>query len=105
MRLVHPHLSELMIERVKNGDILRLLDDLHSTIYRNEGHSFGPTLVAWGRIALAGHRNLAQLLHDLRRPRLQDRIAIIADQLAAIAHSGSRSCLHARPVPHRAGTR
>ena len=54
MRLVHPHLTELMIEGVKEGDLIGLLEQLHSIIYKNEGHLLGPTLVARGRIPLTG---------------------------------------------------
>ena len=56
-----------MIVGVKDGDLVRLLEHLHSIIDENEGHLLGPTLVARGRIALAGQRNLAELLHHFRR--------------------------------------
>jgi hypothetical protein len=50
MRLVHAHLTELMIEGVKEGDLVRLLEQLHSIIGKNKRHSFGPT---YGRVQLA----------------------------------------------------
>src|SRR5580692_10089417 len=50
MRRVHAHLTELMIEGVKEGDFVRLLEQLHSIIGKNERHSFGPTLIARSRI-------------------------------------------------------
>jgi len=88
MRPVHAYLAELMIEGIKDADFVRLLKHLHSKIRDNPGHPFGPTLVARGRIAFARQRNFAELLHDLRRPGLQDRIGVIADQLRGITHAG-----------------
>jgi hypothetical protein len=109
MRLVHPHLAELMIEGVKDGDFVRPLEHLLSTVYRNEGHAFGPTLVARGRKALTGQRNLAELLQDFRRPELQDRIGVIADQLVAIADARSpvrtRVLFRTGPGPDSGGSK
>jgi hypothetical protein len=45
------------------------------------------------------------LLHDFRRLRLQDRIGVIADQLAGVAHVPLQSRAYARPVYYRTWTR
>src|SRR6516164_4130659 len=54
MRLVQAHLAELMIERIKDRDLIGLLEQVHSIIDENEWHLLGPTLVARGWIGLAG---------------------------------------------------
>src|SRR5262249_48515247 len=50
----------------------------------------------------AGERQLALLFHDVCCPGLQDRICIVADQLAIVAHPGIAP---ARLVGDRTGTR
>ena len=104
MRLVQAHLAELMIEGVKDRDLVGPLEQVHSIIDKNEWHLLGPTLVARGRIALPGQRNLAEPLHHFCRPGLQDRIGVIADQLVDTANAGLRAS-PTHPVPHRTGTR
>jgi hypothetical protein len=46
MRLVHAHAAYDIIFIVKERDLVRLLEHLHSRVAKNEGHPFGPTLVA-----------------------------------------------------------
>ena len=105
MRHIHPHLSKLMIERIEDRDFVWPLDNLHAKREGNKRQSFGPTLVAGRWIAFAGQRNLAEFLHHFRRPGLQDRIGVIADQLKIITNASLRSLAQARPVPDRAGAR
>jgi hypothetical protein len=105
MLLVQAHLAELMVERVEDRHFVRTLHDLHAEICENERHLLGPALVPRRWIAFASPRNLAGLPHHLGRPRLQDRIGMIAHQLAAVADPGLRSRDDARPVYQRAGPR
>ena len=49
MRLVHAYVAELLIEDIKDDDAL--LEHLHSNIWKNQGHSFGPALVEGRRRA------------------------------------------------------
>jgi hypothetical protein len=44
--MVHAHVADLMIVPIKDRDLVRLLEHLHSPIPKNVGHGFGPTLVA-----------------------------------------------------------
>src|SRR5262249_32145872 len=104
MRLVQAHLAELMIKRIKDRDFVHLLENLHSKICNKERYLFGPTLVARGGVALTGQRHVTELLHDVRGPRLQDRIVEIADQLGAIASAGLRSFDPSRRISHWART-
>src|SRR5271168_2224068 len=46
MRRIHPHVTDLMIVAIKNGDLVRLLDQLSCATRKNERHPSGPTLVA-----------------------------------------------------------
>src|SRR5579862_5809934 len=105
MRLVHPHVTELMIEGIEDRDLPRLLQDLHPVIGKNEGQLFGPTLIAGGWKAHACRGNFAELLYDIGRPRLQDRIGEIADQSAAIPGAYLRPVPQARSIPHRTRSR
>src|SRR6516162_7938316 len=75
-----------MIVVVKDGDLVRLLQDLDRTTRKDKRDTSGPTLIARAGEAHAGQRYFAELLHDLRSPRLQDRIGVIADQLEEVAH-------------------
>src|SRR5258706_15122070 len=100
MRLVHPYVANLMIMKIKNRDLLPLLQHLHSKRPKNIGDTSGPALVAGGWIAHAAEREFAALLHDLRGLAIQNRIGVIADKLVVVAHS-----VDARPVCHRAGPR
>src|SRR5882757_331390 len=79
-------MTDLMIVGIKDGDLVRLLQDLDCTTRKNKRHTSGPTLVARAREAHSGQRYFADLLHDLRRPRLQDRIGVIADEFEEVAH-------------------
>src|SRR5712675_302954 len=92
-------MTDLMIVGIKDGDLVRLLQDLDCTTRKNKRHTSGPTLVARAGKTHAGQRHFAELLHDLRRPRLQDRIGVIAYKLNEIAHAVFRWRLPgARPV-------
>src|ERR1700686_5370009 len=75
-----------MIVVIKDVDLVRLRQDLDCTARKNKRHTSGPTLVARAREAHSGQRYFAELLDDLRRPRLQDRIGVIADKLEEVAH-------------------
>lgn len=41
MGLVQAHLAELVIKRIKNGDLVGLLDHLHSIICKSKRHGSG----------------------------------------------------------------
>src|ERR1700719_1347087 len=97
MRLVHAHVADLMIVPIKDGDLVRLLEHLHSPIPKNVGHGFGPTLVARGRSAHAASLPFAVLPAHFRRRGFQDRIGVIADQVVGIA----LPAWQAQPVRHR----
>jgi hypothetical protein len=38
MRLVHAHVADFMIEPIKDVNLVRPLEHLHSTVCENEGH-------------------------------------------------------------------
>jgi hypothetical protein len=69
-------MTDFMIVRVDDGDLVRLLEHLHADIgNEDEGNAAGPTLIAWRRISLPHERRVAMLLHDFGGLRLQDWIA------------------------------
>ena len=49
MNLVEVYMADLVIVFIKDRDLVRLLEYLDSHIIKDEGHTFGPTLVARGR--------------------------------------------------------
>src|SRR5207253_7594520 len=85
MRRVQAHMADLMIVVIKNGNLVRLLQDQDGATCKHEWHPSRPTLVARARKSNASERHFAELLHDLRCLRLQDRIGVIADKLEEIA--------------------
>src|SRR5215470_6803182 len=85
MRLVQAYPANFVILTVQDRDLVRLLNHLHLYTLENERHRFGPALVGRVRITNAGERNFAELLYDLRRPGLQDRIGVVPDQLIIVA--------------------
>ena len=87
MRLVQAHPADLVILAEQHHDLVRQLQHLHGHMLEQERHGLGPALVRRARIGHAGERKLALLLHDIRRPGLQDRIGVVADQLAVVAHA------------------
>ena len=89
MRLVHPHMANLVIFVIEEGNLAGLLEYLDCRGGKNEGYPAGPTLVARRRIADAGQRHFAVLLDDVRRLRLQDRVAVVADKLAVVARDAA----------------
>ena len=101
MRLVQAHAAHFVAVAVDHRDLVRLLQHLHQEIPEDVRHALRPALVAGGWIALPRQRDFAVLLHDFRRRGLEDRVGVIADQLAEVRHPVAR----ARPVEHRAGTR
>src|SRR5215469_4744880 len=101
MRLVQAHAADLMIVAIKDGDLVRLLQQLRWAICENERHTSRPTLVARVRIAYALYPERSVPFHDLRCRWLQDRIGVIAGELEDVA-SAVRA---ARPVDERRGTR
>ena len=48
-------LADFVIVKIKDRDLVRLLQHLHAEIPKNVRHGFGPALVARGRIAHAGN--------------------------------------------------
>ncbi len=83
MRLIHAHLAKFI--PIKDGDLIRLLEHQHCNAVEDVGNRFGPTLYGRARRAGAAQLHFAVLLHGLRRPGLQDRIGVIADQQGWIA--------------------
>src|SRR5947207_14343435 len=73
-----------MIVAVENDDPVRRLKHLHSGVSEFEGHATRPTLVARLIEGVMVKRHLAKLLNDLRRLRLQNGIAVIADELPVV---------------------
>src|SRR5260370_886285 len=86
MSLVHAYVADRVILVIKDRDLARLLEHLHSEIPKNVWDGFGPTLVARDRSGDAAQLDLALLPHGLCRPWFQDRIGIIAHKLAAVAY-------------------
>ena len=78
-------LPGLMIDQIGHGDVVALLEHLHSGGGQHERHPVGPALVARVVKAVMVHRFFAVLLHHGGRLGLQDRIVIIADELEHIA--------------------
>jgi hypothetical protein len=76
MRLVQAHVADLMIIGIKDGDLVRLLQQLRWAIRENERHPCGPTLVARVRIAYPLQPEFTVPFYDLRRLGLQDRIGV-----------------------------
>src|SRR5262249_32666305 len=101
MRLVQAHAADLMIVAIKDGDLVRLLDELRWAIGKNERHPCRPTLVARVRIADAIEAEFTVPFHDLHGLRLQDRIGVIAGKLEDVAGAVRA----ARPVDQRRRTR
>ena len=64
MRLVHAHVTDLMIVAVKDDDLLRLLNRHRCAARKSERYATGPTLVARSRIAFALERDFAVAFHD-----------------------------------------
>jgi hypothetical protein len=54
MNFVEANMADLVVEVIKDRDLVRLPEYLDSHILKNVGHSFGPTLVARGRGGHAG---------------------------------------------------
>src|SRR5947208_15699371 len=99
MRLVHADLAEFMILFVNERELVRPLQHLEPKILVNEWYGLWPALVGRARSNLAGQRDVAVLLDGFGRPRLQDRIAVVADQVVVVA-----GALESRLVRHRRGT-
>ncbi len=100
MLRIHPHMPDLMIDGIDDGDFAGLLKYLQSIGRKHERHASRPALVARGWIAHAGQRQFAVLLDDFCCLGLQDRIGVIADKPPVVAHI----MLPARSVPQRSGT-
>ena len=95
---VQAHAADLIVLIVDDGDSVLLLQHLQSKLHgQGEGRVIGPALVRSVRIGVAAERNLAFLLDDFRGFGLQDRIAVIADELADIAGAVG----HTRQIHHR----
>src|SRR5882672_12591559 len=99
MRLVQAHVADLMIVAIKDGDLVRLLQQLRWAIRKNERHPCRPTLVARVRIAYAIEPEFTVPFHDLHRLRFQDRIGVVAGKLEDVAGAVQP----ARPVDQRGG--
>src|SRR3981189_669547 len=85
MRLVQAHVADLMIVAIKDGDLVRLLQQLRWAVCENERHPSRTTLVARVRIAYALQPEFTVPFHDLRCLRPQDRIGVIAGKLEDVA--------------------
>jgi hypothetical protein len=72
---------------VDEHNSVRLLKQPHQELLVNEQHRHRPTLVGSVPVGDTDERHFAELLHHLRRPRLQDRIGVVADQLIVVAHA------------------
>src|SRR5215510_1256406 len=101
--LIQTHLSE-RVRKIKQGDLVRLLQHLHSKIEEDEGYGLGPTLIVRSRRSRTAYLGFTALLQDFCRPKLQDWTGVVADQLPGIAHSCLRSGPQARPVRNRTRT-
>ena len=85
----------------RHRDVTLRLPHRHCEVPEDVRHALGPALIARGRIADAGARKLAVLLHDLRGVGLEDGIRVIADELLKVRDAIGR----ARSVEHRPRTR
>ena len=85
MRLVQAHVSDFVIEDIEKRDHIRLLEHPHAEVPENKRHAARPTLVARIGSRPAAQLDIAVRLHGLRRPRLEDRIGVIADELRVVA--------------------
>ena len=84
MARVQPHAAH-MIAVVDHGDPVRLLDHRHLGLLENERRWKRPALVRRVAIGDALQRQLAEMLHHICRPGLQNRILVISDQLVVVA--------------------
>ena len=85
MRLVQAHMADLVIVVIKNRDLVRLLENLYPSINKHEGQSFRPTLVAGVGSGGTAYLDFAVLFYCLGSLRLQDGIAVIANDPTAVA--------------------
>ena len=79
MRLVHAHLTDLMIVAIKDGDLVRLLQQLRRAFVKTKGTPPGQHWLRGFGSPMPLLPEFSVLLHDLRRLRLQDRIGVIAE--------------------------
>src|SRR5262245_39648693 len=97
---IHTHAADLVILHVKDDDLVPLLDQLNFTLPQYVRRGLRPTLVARIGKGRAAKRNLSAFLQYLRSFGLQDRIGIVADQLA----EATLAVGQARCIRYRAGT-
>ena len=85
LRRLDQDLPVILIVRIEDRDLVRLLQHLDLKIPKDVGHGIEQTLVVRIRECLARPRDFAELLDDIGGPRLQDRAGGIADQLIEVA--------------------
>src|SRR5262249_32282977 len=108
MRLIHTHMPDLMIVVIDEGDLVRLLEELHSLLEsENKGHALGPALSARVPKRNAAQFDFPMLPHYLRRLGLEDRIGMITHPSKVAFHAVSPSkgrtlgnLAAAQSVPH-----
>src|SRR5262249_7397331 len=82
---------------VEYSDFVVLLRHLHIEVPKNIGNGLRPALIAGRGLHRAYQCDLAVLLHYFRCLGLQDRIAVITDQVAPVA----RTVAAANPIRYR----
>ena len=103
MLVIHAHPAHFMILVEQHDDPVRQLQHRHGHVLEQERHGLGPALIAGVRIGHASQRQVALIPHDIRRPGLQDRIRVVADQLGIVARAviGPPRLVRHRPRPRR----
>jgi hypothetical protein len=87
MLLIEAYLAVFVLFVEQHHNLVRRLYHPHGQTLEHEGHRLGPALVVRVWKDDASQRQLAFLSHDVSRPRLQDRVLVVADQRAVVARA------------------